>query len=316
MMELTHPCEYPDGESRCRGACSPHSRRARSVSETRKDSRRKAARGTVAAGGKRPEPFGTDMKACCLFVTLLASLLVPRSRAAICIAHRGFSAMHRENTLESIAAAWQAGAQTVEIDVRMLADHTMVLFHDAEIAETKILSLSYSELQALTPDYHVPTLNEALFAAPADKVLLLDLKDKSQQFLTQLIDHIGPDSKIPCSVMIQARSTDVLKYVRQNAGDRVPLFLVTSLRRHKLSGRPPDPEKLASRLVDIGVHGVTAKGRRFVTERYISVFQRKGLKYFVWTINDPPRMKHYESLGVDGIITDNPAAFGALFKKE
>ena len=34
---------------------------------------------------------------------------------------------------------------------------------------------------------------------------------------------------------------------------------------------------------------------------------KKGMKIYVWTINDPVRMSVMMSRGVDGIITDEPA---------
>jgi glycerophosphoryl diester phosphodiesterase len=59
---------------------------------------------------------------------------------------------------------------------------------------------------------------------------------------------------------------------------------------------------LAGRQID----GITAKGRKFVTREYVAEFQKRGLLYYVWTINEPDRILHYTHLGVDGIISDRP----------
>jgi glycerophosphoryl diester phosphodiesterase len=49
------------------------------------------------------------------------------------IAHRGEALRYPENSLPAIAAALQAGARYIEIDVQMSADGVPVLFHDADL---------------------------------------------------------------------------------------------------------------------------------------------------------------------------------------
>lgn len=52
------------------------------------------------------------------------------------IAHRGFSAQAPENTLSSLDAAVEAGADAVEFDLHTAACGTPVLFHDAMLSRT------------------------------------------------------------------------------------------------------------------------------------------------------------------------------------
>ena len=49
------------------------------------------------------------------------------------IAHRGEPVGHVENTLPAIEAALRAGADMVEIDIRLAADGVPVLLHDANL---------------------------------------------------------------------------------------------------------------------------------------------------------------------------------------
>ena len=49
------------------------------------------------------------------------------------IAHRGYSSAYPENTLIALDAAQQAGAQFVEVDIQLSADHVPVLFHDRDL---------------------------------------------------------------------------------------------------------------------------------------------------------------------------------------
>jgi glycerophosphoryl diester phosphodiesterase len=52
----------------------------------------------------------------------------------IVVAHRGASAAYPENTLESFLAAAKAGADAVELDVRLSADGVPVVIHDSELS--------------------------------------------------------------------------------------------------------------------------------------------------------------------------------------
>ena len=67
--------------------------------------------------------------------------------------------------------------------------------------------------------------------------------------------------------------------------------------------------KAAKALAEDGLHGITTQGRQFVDKASVAAFHKKGLKYFVWTINPPDRIQHYVGIGVDGIISDDPEAF-------
>ena len=51
----------------------------------------------------------------------------------IFIAHRGYASAYPENTLIAINAARKAGAEYVEVDIQLSADHIPVLFHDRDL---------------------------------------------------------------------------------------------------------------------------------------------------------------------------------------
>ena len=71
------------------------------------------------------------------------------------IAHRGYSAAYPENTLVALEAAQQAGAQYIEVDVQLSADHVPVLFHDRDLKRLckqsgTIHGYTFAELQKFT----------------------------------------------------------------------------------------------------------------------------------------------------------------------
>jgi len=49
-------------------------------------------------------------------------------------------------------------------------------------------------------------------------------------------------------------------------------------------------------------------GIQVITPRFIEAFHERGAVIQVWTINDEEEMRSLLEMGVDSIMTDNPAA--------
>lgn len=62
--------------------------------------------------------------------------------------HRGSPRLFPENTLASFEESLRAGADGFETDLRLLADGTAVLYHDDELGEVPIESLSMADFAA------------------------------------------------------------------------------------------------------------------------------------------------------------------------
>lgn len=97
-------------------------------------------------------------------------------RTVTAVAHRGAPYRHRENTLDSLRAGLELGADAVEFDVRTTRDGVPVLLHDATLnrlweVERPLSALSAAELRGLTAD-GVPTLADALLATKGSRVMV------------------------------------------------------------------------------------------------------------------------------------------------
>lgn len=102
--------------------------------------------------------------------------------------HRGDSYNYFENTMTAFAAAYEAGADMIETDVRLSSDLELVLMHDERIDRTtngsgKVAEKSFEELRSLnagneaTPEV-IPTLEELLaFAKDKDLTLNIEIKE-------------------------------------------------------------------------------------------------------------------------------------------
>jgi len=217
------------------------------------------------------------------------------------IAHRGFSAAYPENTVAAITNAWRAGASIVEIDVRMTVDGVPVLCHDVALNDTRIDATTHREVRC----QGVAGLRDVLPLVPSTAKLLIDLKDDSPAFISAVGSCIADFPGKTKRIIFQSRSFTALeRMAKQFPASRY--YYVTSLQREGATQQPPSAAWLAESLAKRELDGVTAKGRRFIDRQYVAEFQRRGLEFFVWTINEADRIAHYHRLGVDGIISDHP----------
>lgn len=111
---------------------------------------------------------------------------------ALIVAHRGYSARYRENAPSSWHAAVTAGADLVEVDVRMTADRVLVCSHDPDLRLAGhpgiVAEMRAAEIAAILAagEPVAPSLSAALAVIPETTGVLLDVKDESLATLTAL----------------------------------------------------------------------------------------------------------------------------------
>ena len=83
------------------------------------------------------------------------------------LAHRGYHALARENTLAAFEAAQRLGVDGIETDVRLSADGKVVILHDRVTPAGRVVSsLTHREIEA-DCGHAVPLLIEILDAMPS-----------------------------------------------------------------------------------------------------------------------------------------------------
>ncbi|WP_102958141.1 glycerophosphodiester phosphodiesterase [Mangrovicella endophytica] len=110
------------------------------------------------------------------------------------IAHRGFSARCRENSPAAWLAATEAGADLVEVDIRMTRDGTLVCCHDGDLMRLAerpeaIAAMDAQELAAIVVDgaAAAPPLSLLFSVLPETQAILFDVKDERPQVLDLLV---------------------------------------------------------------------------------------------------------------------------------
>lgn len=241
------------------------------------------------------------------------------------VAHRGASATHHENTIDAFQAAVDQGADGIELDVRLTADEVLVVHHDAHLASGELIrDVRAEEL----PDW-VPTLGEALDVA-GDLWVNVEIKN--------MPDEPGYDAEHRISTavagLIAARLAglefdDEPPTAGESSGgrsvpraDRIMISSfnpdsVTSIRRLDptlplalLVWGQADPASLVGRAEAHGFEAIHPHDL-LVDRNFVERTKTAGLQVNVWTVDDPDRIVELAEMGVDGIITNNPAAAGA-----
>ncbi len=232
-------------------------------------------------------------------------------------AHRGGSWPGvGENSLAAFARASEAGFSYLETDVHVTADDALVAFHDDSLERV-------TDGHGLIADHTVAELAE-LRIGGSDRIPLL--AELLEQFPGA---RFNIDLKAPGAVGSLA---DLLR--RTGAQQRVCVSSFSLARISAFRRLAPEVATGLSRagvlLLWLGLPGLTrllrgqaaqvprrAWGDRIplVTRRFVSTAHRHGIRVHVWTINDASTMDNLIDLGVDGIVTDQPALLRTVLEQ-
>lgn len=245
-----------------------------------------------------------------------ATELLGETRAAgeqaFIASHRGGGATAPENTLPAISAALAAGFDYVEVDVALTADGHPVLMHDATVDRTtdghgRLSTLTLAEVQALdagswfAADYagtRVPTFTEFLDVLDASgHRALIELKGEwdavaVESAVAELIAR-GLQRRVAVS------SFDARTLALAAAASTVlpRLFILRHL-----------PEDVVRAATQASVRGLIVD-RRALLERpeVVDELHAAGIRVVAYTLNSDTQWDEVTALGVDGIVTDDPA---------
>lgn len=222
------------------------------------------------------------------------------------VAHRGAAGKAPENTLIAIEQAIEDSTDWVEIDVQETADGEVVVIHDSDFmklakVDLKIWNASLADLEQidvgswLSPDFsyaRVPTLRQVLEAARGKAGVVIELK------------YYGHDENL------ERRVVEIVEAA--GMADKVAVMSLAYAGIRKIRALRPD--WTIGLLSAKGIGDMTRLDADFLavnmgmaTPRFVERTQASGKQLFVWTVNDPVSMSRMMSLGVDGIITDEPA---------
>ncbi|RVX68045.1 hypothetical protein B0A52_08456 [Exophiala mesophila] len=234
------------------------------------------------------------------------------------IAHRGYKAIHPENTLKAFRGAVDVGAHAIETDIHLSKDDVVVLSHDGDLKrcfgqKQKIIDCDWQYLSSLRtlrePHEPMPRLVDLLqyLAQPGLEHiwLLLDIKidnnaDDVMRLIAKTLASIDPGirpwkERVVLGIWVAKYLPLCTKYA--------PGYPISHIGFSTLYARQflkvPNVSFNMLQKVMFGPLGA----------RFLRDVQRAHRPLYLWTVNDVNLMKWSIQKHVDGVITDDPKTF-------
>src|SRR5258708_11912343 len=216
------------------------------------------------------------------------------------LGHRGARRHAPENTLPAFDLALEQNAAGFEFDVRRTGDHRTILCHDSRLNRLSISGHTLRQLQDSGPPGCVaPTLDEVLRRYSSSAFLNIELKVKG----------------------LEEAVRDGLRRFPPQRGHFISSFLPGVVRRLHLL----DPTLILGTLSDSRFQlrrwpslptRYVVPNYRLLSRKLVEEIHAAGKTVVTSTVNEPKNMLRAAEMGVDGIISDDPALLVETLRNE
>jgi glycerophosphoryl diester phosphodiesterase len=234
------------------------------------------------------------------------------------VGHKGADLIAPGNTLESFAAAIEAGVDTIELDALWLRDAHLPLEQRAPL----IVAHDWHDAESRTPLALTEAL-DAFLEPPLDQVEIdIDIKLPGRE--EEIVEALR-ERDLVGRAMISTMELYSLARVRELEPDlrrgwtypkvtkdwaskrwaKVPMLAALVAMRHRLPGLA------AEELPRLGVAAMWVY-HPLVSPRLGRICKIAGVELIAWTIDDLPRMNKLVAAGVTGLCSNDPRLFAKL----
>ena len=232
-------------------------------------------------------------------------------RGMLRIGHKGADLIEPGNTLASFDAALAHGVDMIELDVLPTRpDGQLILAHDYEDA---------AERQPLTIQEGFAHLASDAFAGIE---FIIDLKLPGYE--TRVVDALQAAGLRERSLVSSTYKESIARLRAYEPGLRVgwsvprarrdyttsvllkiPAFVVLAVMKRTLP-------RQAAQALRAGLCDAVMAHWRLVSPALVAAVAGAGGDLYVWTVDHAPRISELQTLGVTGVITNDPRLFAAL----
>ncbi|MBL4680326.1 MAG: hypothetical protein JKY88_06335 [Pseudomonadales bacterium] len=222
----------------------------------------------------------------------------------ICIGHRGASGHAPENTLKAFNLAIEMGCPWIELDVYVV-EGELIVIHDDDVDRTtngtgSVMESSLDYLRSLDAgeNEQIPTLREVITLVDHRAGINIELK--------------GPNTAQPVCALLNefcARGWDASEFLLSSFSHRELALGDRIYPRGALFFKEVDD--YFERTQKLGAHSLNLSSK-LITQSVIKEAHDKGLKVFVYTVNQKIDMENLKKMGVDGVFTNYPDRFPAI----
>ncbi|MEA1868416.1 MAG: glycerophosphodiester phosphodiesterase family protein [Thermodesulfobacteriota bacterium] len=221
------------------------------------------------------------------------------------IGHRGAAALEPENTLLSIERAMDIGVDAVEIDVHLSKDNELVVIHDETVDRTTngtgpVSGYTVQEIKRLDAgkEEAIPTLQEVIDFIDRRVMLIIELKEEGTE--SSVVDLIIRNNLFDKACVISFWHRLVKTVKKMDSRIKTGVLLV---------GSPVDACIATQASADALVMKYS-----FVDREFVKTVHKKGIKVFIWNIDDQDLLKPYVDMDVDAIGSNDPRVLVKYFR--
>ena len=215
-------------------------------------------------------------------------------------AHRGASSDFAEGSKAAYEGALAQGADGFECDVRLTKDKQIICYHDRNTARLSKINLeiaksTYSELKEKVDPYRLDQLLDLAIENKKDLVIEFKHPVPTGGLVEKLTHNLLAEKSAAITkskITVSLISFSYLATLRNLRSEHQSAYLIQS--------------KILSKINPAPIIGPSIKLVRENPE-FISTQIKKGKKVFVWTVNNEADLQLCARLGVNAVMSDNPA---------
>jgi glycerophosphoryl diester phosphodiesterase len=227
------------------------------------------------------------------------------------VGHKGADLIEPGNTLASFDAALEHGVDMIELDVLSARpDGELILAHDYEDAGERapltieegfahLASERYAEIEFIV-DLKLPGYEERV----VDALNAAGLRDRalvSSTYKESLARLRAYDSGLTIGWSVPRARRDYTSSIVM----KIPALAVLTVMKRTLP-------RQARAALEAGLCDAVMAHWRLVTPALVAAVGAGGGDLYVWTVDHAPRISELKTLGVTGVITNDPRLFAAL----
>jgi glycerophosphoryl diester phosphodiesterase len=228
-------------------------------------------------------------------------------RTPLIIAHRGDSSRALENSLEAFRLALAVPADMIEFDLRMSRDGALYLMHDKHTGRTADRNIDIEQAGSrelagvrLKNGEPIPTLDDALRLIAGRAGINIEIKSDGagaalgrHLFLYRYSGYLMVSSFKEAEA--QAARGVMLDLPLAAIYDT---FSIRHVAEYKSKGYP-----------------IISLRKNTVTEPLVRACHARGVRLYVWTVDEEEEMKRCVAWEIDGIYTNRPAVLKDIINK-
>ncbi len=251
---------------------------------------------------------------CLLNFALLLATAGPTTEV---IAHRGESFDAPENTLAAFQLAWERKVKAIELDVHLTQDGRLIISHDKDTKRTtgREIAIKDSTLDNLRvldaglwkgerwAGEKMPTLEEVLATIPHGARCLIEIK-VGPEAVPAVAKAVNESGKRPDQLAIISFKAETIAEAKRQL-PKIETYFLSGFKQDKATGLwSPSVDELIQQAKSVDADGLDLSYEGPVDREFVQRVKKAGLKFYVWTVDDPEIARKYAAWGADGITTN------------